>query len=81
MLAMHALGPGVPIEPLWARFLAFHMRLCFYVIPWFVRPLAGQCRYAHLGIKSAPDMYICLSINSFGHNPLSGMLRNTRAHG
>ena len=30
------------------------MRLCFYVIPWFVRPLPERCRYADLGIKSPP---------------------------
>ena len=51
MLALHAPGPGAAIEPLWARFPAFHMRLFFYVIPWFVRPLPGRRRYAHLRIK------------------------------
>ena len=30
------------------------MRLCFYVIPWFVRPLPERCRHADLGIKSPP---------------------------
>ena len=42
--------PWTPMKP----FYAYDMRLCFYVIPWFVRPLPERCRHADLGIKSPP---------------------------
>ena len=52
----HAPVPCHPQGGCETAFWWFHMRLCFYVIPWFVRPLPGRRRYTDLGIKSPPAM-------------------------
>ena len=53
--AMHPPTSETPMDPNEAVYLAFYVRLCFYVIRAFLPSLPGGRRHADHGIKSPPD--------------------------